>query len=427
MQKLTISSLTLLSLFASFTSTAEESPNILLIIADDLGVDALNGYHIGTVLPNTPNIDKLKETGLTFTNVWAAPASAPTRASMLTGKYGVNSGVNTVPGILSTNHKSIFKELDEITNNTYATCVVGKWHNARPIDIDHPYSHGADDFMGVNGFGVQDYYKWKKIENHKSSICNEYATSYFTNYASQWIRQQTKPWFMWLAHIAPHTPLHVPPNDMYTSESASTKEEMFIAMIESLDYEVGRLLTSIPQEVLDNTVIIFLGDNGTPGNIIQGFPKRRGKNTLYQGGIHVPLIVSGKGVSRINETEDAMVNVSDFYATIAQIAQPDALPNNHINDSYSFNHLLSATSGSRRKYNYMELGSTRNSRTESYTVRNQQYKIIYNINGEKSFFDLNADPFERTNLFLHDLTQKQLDAKIELEQQMYEINNISFE
>jgi arylsulfatase A-like enzyme len=413
--------------FVSIVSRADENTNILLIIADDLGVDALNGYDIGTVLPNTPNIDKLRETGLTFTNVWACPSCAPTRASMLTGKYGVNSGVNTVPGILSTNQKSIFKELTELSDSAYQSCVVGKWHNASIANIEQPYSHGAADFMGVNGAGVADYSEWTKVENHQSSTCTEYATSYFTDYAADWINQQTKPWLMWLAHVAPHTPYHVPPADMYTSESVKTNQQKFIVMIEAMDYEIGRLLDSIPQSVLDNTIIIFIGDNGTPGNIIQGFPKPLGKNTVYQGGVNVPMIISGKGVTRINEEEDAMINVSDFYVTMAQIAQADAYPSNQVNDSYSFKHLLSGTEGTERSYNYMELGANESVSTDVYTIRDVQYKIIYDVDGKREMYDLSADPYEATNLLLGDLNDEQLAVKLDLEQQMKSINGISFE
>lgn len=405
---------------------AEEKPNILLIIADDIGVDALNGYNVGTILPNTPNIDALRAKGVTFENAWACPACAPTRASMLTGKYGAHSGINTVPGILKTDQKSIFKEIDELTDSAYEIAVVGKWHNARPIDIDHPYDHGADDFMGVNGAGVEDYYSWAKVENHASATCTEYATSYFTDYAASWINKQSKPWLMWFAHVSPHTPFHVPPAELYTSESVSTNLQKFMAMIEAMDYEIGRLLDSIPQDVLDNTVIMFIGDNGTAGNILQGFPKPKGKNTVYQGGVHVPLIVAGKGVTRINEREDAMINVSDFYATIAQIVQADAYPTNQVNDSYSFKSLLSSSAGPKRDYNYMELGANQTVTTDVYTIRDEQYKIIYDATGNKEMFDLATDSFEGNNLLLADLSEVQLTAKLALEQEMFAINGISF-
>lgn len=427
MYKTTFFILSLLILCLLHELKAEEKPNILLIIADDLGVDAMNAYGIGSVLPNTPNIDLLSAGGLTFTNTWACPACAPTRASMLTGKYGYSSGINTVPGILKPEQKSIFKEISELTDSAYQVCVLGKWHNGLPSKIDHPYTHGADDFMGIIGAGVEDYFKWIKVENHDTSTCTEYATGYFTDYAAQWINEQSQPWLMWLAHVAPHTPFHVPPENMYTSNEVATNLQKFIAMTESLDYEIGRLLDSIPQDVLDNTVIMFIGDNGTPGNILQGFPKPLGKNTVYQGGIHVPLIVSGKGVSRINEQEDAMINVSDFYATIAQIVQPDAYPTNKVNDSYSFKHMLSDTAGLKRRYNYMELGANQTVLTDVYTIRNEQYKLICDADGNKEMFDLNSDPFEASNLLDETLSDDLFEVKLDLEKEMFAINGISFE
>lgn len=419
--------LLLLGISPRINANASEQTNILLIIADDMGVDALNGYNIGEVLPHTPNIDKLRENGLTFTNVWAAPACAPTRAAILTGQYGANSGINSIPGILKPEQKSVFKEINEQSNDSYAICVTGKWHNGIQSNIDHPYTHGATDFMGVIGSGVEDYYNWAKVENHESTTCTEYTTSYFTNYAINWINNQTKPWLMWLAHVSPHTPFHVPPGEMYTTENVKTNQQKFMAMIEALDYEIGRMLDSIPQEVLDNTVIIFLGDNGTPGNIIQGFTKSQGKSTVYQGGIHVPLIVSGKGVTRKNEREDAMINVSDLYATMVQIAEPNAFGSNKVNDSYSFKHLLSSTEGQKRSYNYMDQGASIDFPFEMYTIRNSQYKIIYDTQGKRELFDLLADPFETNNLLVADLSNELKSIKTDLEAQMKSINGLSFE
>lgn len=407
-------------------TTAEERPNILLIIADDMGVDAISGYGVGDVLPNTPNINTLRASGVTFTNTWACPSCTPTRATMLTGKYGVNSGVNTVPGILGIDQKSIFNEVSELTDDAYVSCVVGKWHVSKITDIDHPYDHGADDFMGVMDYGVEDYSSWDKVEAHERSTCTDYASSYFTDYAAQWINQQTKPWFMWLAHVAPHSPYHVPPAEMYTSEDTRSNVEKFIVMIESMDYEIGRLLDSIPENVLENTVVIFIGDNGTPGNVLQGFPKPLGKNTVYQGGIHVPLIVSGYGVTRINEEEDALVNASDMYATIAQIAQADAYPSNKVNDSYSIKHFFSDTTGTERSYNYMELGANHSIDNDVYAMRNVQYKIIYDEMGTREMYDLSADTFESNNILLGALSEEQRLAKLALEQEMYAINGILF-
>ena len=104
-----------------------------------MGVDALSKYDIGTNTANTPTIDSLMENGLTFTNVWAAPVCSPTRAPMLTGKYGINNGVTTVPGNLSTDQTSLFQEIANRTNSAYKSAVVGKWHVTSRSNFDHPF------------------------------------------------------------------------------------------------------------------------------------------------------------------------------------------------------------------------------------------------------------------------------------------------
>lgn len=404
----------LIVLLSSSCLMASNKPNILFILADDLGVDAVKGFNIGDRHATTPNLDKLRETGITFTNAWATPVCAASRASLLTGKYGLNNGVTTIPGVLSTEHKSIFKEIQEQSNGEYANCLTGKWHLAQNNNYQHPFEHGVDDFMGVMGAGVADYYNWMKYENGKTEMCNTYATTYFTDYAIDWIKEQEKPWFMWLAHVTPHAPLHVPPEGTFSVKNTDINRRKYKAMIESMDYEIGRLLDSIPEDDLNNTLIIFLGDNGTPSNLLSEYPDRRGKQTLYQGGINVPLIIAGKGVTRKNEYEDALINASDFYITLAQIVNPDAFPSDTVFDSYSFKHLLDGTEGTNRSYNFMQLGANANVPNDLYTVRNQQYKLIDFGNGTFEFYDLKADTFELNNLWNGTLSAAQENARDEL-------------
>ncbi len=119
-------------------------------------------------------------------------------------------------------------------------------------------------------------------------------TSYFTDYAANWINNQNQPWMMWLAHVAPHSPFHEPPAGTFTTGKIGGQNFVnYQSMIENMDYEIGRLLDSIPQDVLDNTLIIFVGDNGSPFNLVQYYSN--GKGSLNNGGIHVPLICSGYG------------------------------------------------------------------------------------------------------------------------------------
>lgn len=413
--------LTILALL--FTSTnlfAADKTNILFIIGDDMGVDALNGFGVGERFPTTPNLDKLRNEGITFTNVWAAPVCAATRASLLTGKYGINNGVPSVPGILNTEQKSIFKEIKEQTNDEYKIAVVGKWHLSEQGNYNHPIEHGADNFMGVLGAGVKDYYKWLKYENGVADTCYEYATKYFTDYAINWINNQEKPWLMWLAHVAPHAPFQVPPEGTFSVKKPDIQRRKYKAMIESMDYEIGRLLDSIPDEVLENTTVVFIGDNGTPGNIITGFPDKRGKRTIYRGGINVPMIISGKGVSRVGEDEDALINISDVYATLAQLVNPEAIPAGEIHDSYSFKQLLSGDSLSNRTYNFMGLGANSTIPNDMFTARNNQFKLLDLGNKKFEFYDLTADPLEQNNLLPGELTTKQEEAFNELLDFMFE-------
>lgn len=379
-----------------------------------MGVDTLNKYNIGDLNANTPNLDSLSASGITFTNTWAAPVCSATRASLITGKYGIHNGVPSVPGNLSSSHKSIFKEIKEQSNNTYATCVVGKWHLGRRNNYDHPFEHGVDEFMGILNSGVKNYYQWEKYENGKVETCNTYATEYFTNYAIDWIKNQENPWFMWLAHVAPHAPFQTPPKGTYTLTNTDTNRDKYIAMIESLDYEIGRLLKSIPKQTLKNTIVIFLGDNGSPGRMVSGFPSRRGKQTIFQGGITVPLIISGKGVTRKDENEDALINISDFYTTFSQIVNPKAFSSGIHNDGVSFKHLLSSSKKHNRIHNFMVLGANRRINNTIYAIRNKEYKLL-NLGDSQELYNLKTDPFELNNLLDETLSDVQETAKTELQ------------
>ncbi len=402
----------LLSLFVlSENALAQDHPNILLVIADDLGVDHSNGYHEPEIRPTTPTLDSLRSIGITFENAFAAPVCSPTRAAIMSGKYGIANGVTRLMVNFDTTNTSIFKELATQTNEAYADAVIGKWHlSSRPIDNNHPAHHGIDYFMGPMGGAVPDYFSWNKVENGVSSREDTYATTAFTNASIDWVNNQTKPWFLWQGHVAPHTPFHVPPAGTYSIDDTNTDLGQFIAMIESLDFELNRFLNSLSAAERDNTVVIYIGDNGTSNEVLRDYPNRQGKGSLYQGGIRVPFIVAGKGVSRKGERESALVHVLDIYATILELAGAD-LPGG-IYNSLSFKHLLTGESGAKRSYNYSEVGG--NFGTQGYTIRDDQYKIIKFDSGTEEMYDLLNDSLELNNL-LPNLTPDQQAIKADLE------------
>ena len=371
--------------------------NVLLIIADDMGLDSTVGYNIGNQKPNMPNLEKLINSGLKFNNVWANPVCSPTRSTIITGKYGYRTSVLTVDNSLSTSETSLFKYLKE--NSDYNSALIGKWHlSGKPPDHNHPNNMGIDYYAGIIGGGIQNYYSWPFSKNGNSSQSTEYSTTKLTNEAIDWINNQDSSWFLWLAYNAPHTPFHVPPQNLHShgqldSNSSSIDANplpYYLAMIESIDTEIGRLTESINEEVLNNTTIIFIGDNGTPNQVAQQFNSRRVKGTLYKGGINVPMIISGNQVSRKNEEENALINTTDLFTTISELC---GINNLNMNDSKSFKKLLNNSfDSSSREYIYSEIGN------ENYTIRNSTHKYIRFEDGSEALYNLSVNEFENPNL-----------------------------
>ena len=379
-------------------------PNILLIIADDMGIEACPGYTEGAVKPNMPNLQKLIDNGIRFDNFWTYPICSPTRASILTGRYGYRTGVLDVDanGVIPTTEKTLHAYLDEQTGSAYSHSIIGKWHLS-PKEPNRPTQMGVGYYAGLLGGAVSDYNSWSLTENGQTSTSTEYVTTKFTNLAIDWINDQDKPWFCWLAYTAPHTPFHLPPDSMHSQGSLPTDQASieanpqpyFMAMMESLDFEIGRLLKSIPENEIENTVIIFIGDNGTHGQVIQApFVSTQAKGSLYEGGIHTPLVISGFGVTRNKEREAALIGSTDLFATIADLCVGSIYK---YEDSYSFTGLLSNGSGSQRQYNYSEVNNDIANKA-GYAIRNKTHKLIQFDSGNRRLYNLEKDPYETENL-----------------------------
>ena len=377
-----------------FTPT-QSKPNILLIIADDFGLDVSPGYNLGTIKPTMPNLENMISTGVRFNNVWSNPTCSPTRSSIITGKYGFRTGVLKVGDELSTTETSIQKYLDANLGASYSHAVIGKWHLS--TDTNHPTNMGVNYYAGLLTGAVASYWDWNLTENSQTSNSTEYSTTKITDLAVDWVENQTKPWFLWVAYNAPHTPFHLPPNNLHSQGLLPTDQASidanplpyYIAMVEAIDSEMGRLISSLSQEEKDNTVIIFIGDNGTPQQVAQEYNPLRTKGTIYQGGINVPMIISGKDVNRFNATEDALINTTDLFATIANIAGVEI---SEINDSQNFKELLSDSNSSKRDYVYAEASNL------DYTIRNNTHKYIHFEDGTEKFYNLSTDPLESINL-----------------------------
>ncbi|WP_299443743.1 sulfatase-like hydrolase/transferase [uncultured Aquimarina sp.] len=397
-------------------------PNILLIIADDMGLDATPGFDEGVIKPNMPNLESFIANGIKFNNLWSAPTCTPTRATILTGKYGVKTGVLAVGDEMPTSETSIQSYLDNNTSQTYSHAVIGKWHLSN--DAMSPTNMGIDYYAGLLNGGVQSYWNWNLTENGVTTISTEYTTTKFTDLAIDWVGAQEKPWFLWLAYNAPHTPFHLPPATLHSQGDLPTDQASidsnplpyYMAALEAMDTEIGRLLSSFSEEARANTTIIFIGDNGTPNQVAQSpYNSNRVKGSLYQGGINVPMVVSGYGVNRSNQVENAMINTADVFATVADIANTGTTS---IHNSISFKPLLIDANEEERTFIYSEVEGQNGN---GYTVRNETYKLIVFNDGTEGMYNLVEDPYENTNLLNEILSNTESIAKSDLEQRVEEI------
>jgi arylsulfatase B len=390
-----------------FSNGFEASPNVLFVIADDFGLDASPCHpSIGALKPVMPNLTALCSRGVVFDNAWAYPTCTPTRASMLSGRYGIHTGVLAVGEVL-TSTDTILNRVQQ-GSNPYSVAVIGKWHVSGGNAANNaPAAFGATYYSGFLNGALTDYFNWQIITNGTSVATTNYATTELTNKATAWLQNQSQPWFLWLAYNAPHSPFHTPPANLYTQPglqngTATDNRTKYFAAAEALDAELGRLIASIPAATLANTTIVFMGDNGTPGQVVQApYTNTTAKDSLYQGGINVPLVFAGAGVTRTGQRETALVSSTDLFATFSTLTQrTQSAPI----DSISFSSALNAAGFSGRTHTYIDF---RDAGAITTAIRDSRYKLIEFAGARRELYDLTADPFERTNLIASGVTPAQ--------------------
>ena len=329
-----------LTLLTAVQGAATPQRNVLLVVADDLGTDKLAAYEPLSTPPPTPTIDALAAQGVRFTNAWSCPLCSPTRASLMTGRlpsdHGVGAALPLGPGLPLaevTIPEALARALPP-TATPYATGAFGKWHLSEQGDGGQhaPNLQGFEHFAGsLPGAFVapQDYEHWIRVENGQPGLSTAYATSVNVDDALEFIGAQDGPWFCYLAFNAPHTPFHAPPAELHSQslppvEPASQPVPFYDAMVEALDKELGRLLAGLPPAVAANTTVILIGDNGSTGAVVlPPYEPSKAKGTLYQGGVRVPLIVSGAGIVAPGRAHPGLVQASDLFATVLELCGAD--------------------------------------------------------------------------------------------------------
>ena len=385
---------------------ADDPPNILLLIGDDIGVGNVGAYTTGPNAnpgdpPPTPNIDALAADGVLFRAAWATPVCSTTRACLYTGRYGFRTGIRNVlergdPGLPLA--EEILPEV--LATGGYASGLFGKWDLGDEIELggrDAPRVAGWSYHAGILVGGLSDYFSWSKVVNGAFPVTvDNYATTENVDDALAWVGNQTGPWFCTLAFNAPHTPFHVPPTDLITlTPVGPNNTRRYKAMIEAMDTEIGRLIAGLGAG-LDNTVIIFIGDNGTPIQVLES-PYTTGKGSIYEGGVLVPLIITGPGIEGAGREVLGPVACVDLFATIADFAGVGVAGVSAPLDAVSLQPILSDPNTAHpRTTMYAEL-VTDTAVNGAYAIRDSQYKLIQQA-GQFEFYDLTADPYEATDL-----------------------------
>lgn len=382
---------TVVLLFGLLTTAqnSETKPNIIYILADDLGVGDVSAY--GSDNNHTPIIDKLAKDGIKFQHGYTAPLCGPSRALILTGRYAFRNGATNQDRV------GLIKPEEEVLIPTvlksagYTSAMVGKWSQFSLT----PKDFGFDDYITFQGSGVYWSKEKKKAatydENGVEKKLGEYYMpdlmhNHLVNFLS---KNKNKPFFLYYSMVHVHSLIQRTPDskdgsDLYADNTAY------------MDKLVGKLLTTLDSlKLRENTLIVFMGDNGTASKYaergtIDGKPLMGKKGSMLECGALVPTIANWPGVIDPDQVSNTLIDASDLLPTFADLANAK-LPENKILDGRSFLPQLLGEKGNPRDWIFIELGN-------QWYVRDARWKL--NRAGE--LFDMINSPFEEKLLTNYD-------------------------
>jgi arylsulfatase A-like enzyme len=407
----------------------DRPPNVLLIVADDVGRDLVSAYDLSPDAPPTPTIDQLAQQGVIFANAYAFPWCSPTRAGILTGLYpprhfGIGRAIRVERDTevsLPLDVLTLPRALDQSTQWEWSHALVGKWHLTKMADgaVDAPLRHGFQRFQGAianlypqHAYDGKDqnYYDWERVVDGKVERTSNYATTQAVDDSLAVIGEMKQPWFLWLAFQTAHDPYDAPPDELhsYGDLGGASVAVRSRAMVEALDRELGRLLSSMDPEVRRNTLVIFAGDNGTDEVAFTGdLEDLPGKSTVFELGVHVPLIVSGDRVAQPDRVFDGLVHTNDIFATVLDIGGVLATQRPSEFNSISFlPALLNPRAPGAREVVYSETYDPNGPgpyRYRARMLRDERFKLIERGNGTEKFFDMRGRIAEGPPLDVDDL------------------------
>jgi arylsulfatase A-like enzyme len=396
---------------------AARTPNVVLIMMDDMGYGDLGSYGARDV--RTPHIDRLARDGVRLTDAYAnGPVCTPTRAALISGRYqqrvGLEWALGQGPGdaerglpVTGTSLPALLK------GNGYATALVGKWHLGFRREFS-PQAHGFDEFVGFLA-GAHDYYLGTVLQDTTAVFLTGYLTDEITGRALGFIeRQASRPFFLEVAYNAVHWPFQPPdrpPTDaergaprplrQWPDDSVAATRQDYVKMLESADEGVGKILAALEQRGLTrNTLVIFTNDNGGEW-LSRNAPLFHRKGTLWEGGIRVPLILRWPGVLPAGRTSPQVALTMDLTASILA-ATGTRPPDTYRPDGVDILPMLRGEVPVLERTVFWKIdrqggrGGVAPSRQQR-AVRSGNWKLLTD-QGMTFLFDLATDPGERRDL-----------------------------
>ncbi|MFT5137682.1 MAG: arylsulfatase A-like enzyme [Arenicella sp.] len=343
----------LYSILFGSAAYAQDRPNVVIFVADDLGFADV-GFRGSKI--ETPNLDELANAGMVLNRFYVTPICSPTRAALMTGRDPIRLGVAysvVLPWDSGGVHTSEHFMPESFKAAGYQTAIMGKWHLGHSQQAFHPNDRGFDEFYGHLHTEVGFYPPFANLggkdfqRNGKSIADDGYETYLLANETSKYIkrRDKSKPFFLYVPFLAPHEPLAAPenlkkkyqdledkrtparsPSDQMSeraiAQGAKTRVPLYAAVVDAMDQAIGQVLTSLEEEGIDdNTIVLFFSDNGASRIFTQGggdnAPLRGGKAETYEGGIRVVSLLRWPDKIAGGQQLDQIMTVMDVFPTLA--------------------------------------------------------------------------------------------------------------
>ena len=376
---------------------APRRPNIVMIVTDDQGYGDLGST--GNPHLSTPHLDRLARESVVFDRFFVSPVCAPTRASLLTGRYHLRTGTWGVTGGRETMRGDEVTLAEVLKANGFRTGAFGKWHNGAHVPST-PRAQGFDEFFGFRGGHWNLYFDADLEHNGRPVKSQGYIADVLTEAALRFIdvnRQQ--PFFCYLAFNTPHSPLQVPDEyfDAFTRRGLDATLASIYGMVANIDDNVGRLLARLDElRLRDDTIVIFLSDNGPQGDRYNAGMRGR-KGTVHEGGGRVPFFVRWPPRLPVRRVDRIAAHI-DVLPTLVDLLRLPA-PNGKPLDGRSLRPLLEGNAAGWPDRSLFTHQARPDNPPNTYpgAVRTQRYRLVNEGKGWQ-LFDMEADPAQKTDI-----------------------------